>query len=337
MLNISCRSLIHPMAKAFWALLLILFCPFGLCEAQGERQKSLPVEYAPLGALITDVGDFDRQSKHFDATFWLWTLTRNLKDNPIENLSFPNAVEIKESQISTEKTDQGFWVTRKIRGSFRHPWNMSDFPFDGQTLAIQLVAADRNYSRLRFIDDGTASIVDSNLKIPGWDIEGASLYAGKTTYRSSFGDPRIPKDSEVTYAAADVSITLKRTNYAAFWKLTIAAFVAAGLAIPAFFVRLDAQSRLGLLTASVFADVLSMQSASSDLGAVEYVTLVDNIHIVVLIYTFIATVFVLYTHAHHMHLESLQSLKWSGYRVGLTSTLCLILAVTALIWRVWSQ
>jgi len=214
---------------------------------------------------------------------------------------------------------------------------MSDFPFDGQTLAIQLVESGRDYTRLRFIDDGTTSIVDSNLKIPGWEIEGASLYTGKTIYRSSFGDPRIHKDSEVTFASAEVSITLKRTNYAAFWKLTIAAFVAAGLAIPAFFVRLDAQSRLGLLTASVFADVLSMQSASSDLGAVEYVTLVDKIHIVVLIYTFIATVFVLYTHAHPSHHESLRTLKWNGYRVGLTSTLCLVVAVMALIWRAWSQ
>jgi hypothetical protein len=325
------------MARAFWASIFVLWFFWSPSQAQTEGEKKRAIEYAPLGALITDVGDFDRQAKRFDATFWLWTLTANPEDNPIADLSFPNAIEIKESLIHQEKTLQGFWITRKVRGTFRHAWNMSDFPFDGQTLAIQLVVNGRDYARLRFIDDGVTSIVDSNLKIPGWDIEGASLYAGKTTYRSSFGDPRIEKDSEVTYAAADVSITLKRANYAAFWKLTIAAFVAAGLAIPAFFVRLDAQSRLGLLTASVFADVLSMQSASSDLGAVEYVTLVDKIHIMVLVYTFIATVFVLYTHAHHTHHESLRTLKWNGYRVGLMSTFSLVLAIAVLVWSVWSR
>lgn len=325
------------MARLFCFLVFMLGCACIPCQAEILTKQKQMVEYAPLGALITDVGDFDRQAKRFDATFWLWTLTQNPEGNPIEALSFPNAVEIKESQIIREKTERGYWITRKIRGSFRHPWNMSDFPFDGQTLSIQLVEAGRDYTRLRFIDDGVTSIVDSNLEIPGWDIEGASLYAAKTTYRSNFGDPRVHRDSEVTYASADVSITLKRTNYAAFWKLTIAAFVAAGLAIPAFFVRLDSQSRLGLLTASVFADVLSMQSASSDLGAVEYVTLVDKIHIAVLIYTFIATVFVLYTHSHDIRHENIRALKWSGYRVGLTSTLLLVLSIVFLVWSVWSQ
>lgn len=324
------------MAKAFWAYILV-FCYLCIpCQAQSEGQKNQSIEYAPLGALITDVGDFDRQGKSFDATFWLWTLTANPESNPIEDVNFPNSIEIKESVINKEKTPKGFWITRKIRGTFRHAWNMSDFPFDDQTLGIQLVATGRDYSRLRFIDDGITSIVDSNLRLQGWDILGASLYASKMTFRSSFGDPRIEKTSEVTFAAADVSLSLKRANYAAFWKLTIAAFVAAGLVFPAFFIRLDAQTRFGLLAASVFADVLSMQSASSDLGAVEYVTLVDKIHILVLIYTFIATVFVLYTHEHHLYPESSPSIKWNGFRMGLICTLILLMAIAALVWSVWS-
>lgn len=325
------------MDRAYWAFVFVLCCIWIPSQAQSEGKTKGPIEYAPIGALVTDVGDFDRQAKRFDATFWLWTLTANPGSNPIEDLNFPNAIEIKESLIHKEKTPSGFWITRKIRGTFRHAWNMSDFPFDDQTLGIQLVATGRDYSELRFIDDGITSIVDSNLRIPGWDILGASLYASKMTYRSSFGDPRIEKRSEVTFAAADVSLTLKRVNYAAFWKLTVAAFVAAGLVIPAFFIRLDAQTRFGLLAASVFADVLSMQSASSDLGAVEYVTLVDKIHILVLIYTFIATVFVLYTHEHHAYPESLPAIKWNGFRMALISTLVLMIAITALVWSVWSQ
>lgn len=325
------------MVRAFWIFIFFFWFQSSPCQAQKENQKNKLVEYAPLGALITDVGDFDRQGKSFDATFWLWTLSQNPKSNPLESLSFPNAIEIKESVITKEKTLRGFWITRKIRGSFRHGWDMSDFPFDDQTLSIQLVATDHDYSNLRFIDDGVISIVDSNLLIPGWDILGGSLYASKVTYKSNYGDPRIDKTSEVTFAAADVSLSLKRANYAAFWKLTIAAFVAAGLVFPAFFIRLDAQTRFGLLAASVFADVLSMQSASSDLGAVEYVTLVDKIHILVLIYTFITTVFVLYTHEHHLYPDSSPPVRWYGFRVGLICTIILLIAIAALVWTVWSQ
>lgn len=295
------------------------------------------MEYAPLGALITDVGDFDRQGKRFDATLWLWTVTTNPNSNPIEDLNFPNAIEIKESILHKEKTSEGFWITRKIQGTFRHAWDMSDFPFDDQTLEIQVVASRADYSALRFIDDGITSIIDSNMRIQGWDILGASLYAKKMTYSSGFGNPRVEKSAEITFAAADVSLSLKRANYAAFWKLTIAAFVAAGLVIPAFYIRLDAQTRFGLLAASVFADVLSMQSASSDLGAVEYVTLVDKIHILVLIYTFIATVFVLTTHEHHVYPDSLPAIKWNGFRMGLISTSILVAAIVGLVWSVWSK
>ena len=301
-----------------------------------SHEKTRRLEYAPLGALITDVGDFDRQGKKFDATIWLWTLSDPQAANPIEELRFTNAIEIKESLLQKETTDRGLWTRLKIRGSFRHQWDMSDFPFDAQTLDIQIEATERDYSKLRFIDDGVTWIVDSNLAIPAWTIEGASLHAGKISRSSSFGDPRIPKNTEVSFAAADVSITLKRTTYATFWKLTIAAFVAAGLAIPAFFVVLDAQTRLGLLTASVFADVLSMQSASSDLGAVEYVTLVDQIHILVLAYTFIATIYVLYTHAHHVKHGHFNEMKRTGYEVGLITTLALFAAIGFLVWRLWS-
>ena len=325
------------MTRAIWVCIFLLWSHGSLCDAQNQSQKNQPIEYAPLGALITDVGDFDRQGKRFDATFWLWTLTTNPESNPLDGLNFPNAIEIKESVVTRENTPRGYWITRKIRGTFRHAWDMTDFPFDGQTLGIELVATGRDYSRLRFIDDGITSIVDTNLHIQGWEILGASLYASKMTYRSNFGDPRIEKSAEVTFAAADVSVTLKRANYAAFWKLTIAAFVAAGLVIPAFFIRLDAQTRFGLLAASVFADVLSMQSASSDLGAVEYVTLVDKIHILVLIYTFIATVFVLYTHEHHIRPEASPSIKWYGFRMALITTFVLLMGITALVWRVWSQ
>jgi hypothetical protein len=317
-------------------LLLLILLSSGCLTATASPEKSHRIEYAPLGALITDVGDFDRQGKKFDATVWLWTLSDPDESNPIEELRFPNAIEIKESQIQKEKTPKGLWTTLKIRGSFRHQWNMSDFPFDAQTLDIRIESSARDYTQLRFIDDGVTWILDKNLTVPGWDIEGASLHAGKITRASSFGDPRISKNAEVSYAAADVSITLRRTTYAAFWKLTIAAFVAAGLAIPAFFVVLDAQTRLGLLTASVFADVLSMQSASSDLGAVEYVTLVDQIHILVLAYTFIATIYVLYTHAHHVKHGHFNEMKRTGYEVGLITTFALIAAIGFLVWRLWS-
>lgn len=325
------------MARTFWICLFLIYCSFLPVQAQGQSDKNHKVEYAPLGALITDVGDFDRQGKRFDATLWLWTITRNPETNPLEALNFPNAIDIKESILHKEKTPDGFWITRKIRGTFRHAWDMSDFPFDDQTLEIQVVASGPDYSALRFIDDGITSIIDSNLRIRGWDILGASLYAKKMTYLSSFGNPREERGSEITFAAADVSLTLKRANYAAFWKLTIAAFVAAGLVIPAFFIRLDAQTRFGLLAASVFADVLSMQSASSDLGAVEYVTLVDKIHILVLIYTFIATVFVLTTHEHHVYPDSLPAIKWNGFRMGLITTLVLVIAIAGLVWSVWSK
>lgn len=315
-----------------WVWVLSILPAFGEVP---DNQKG--VEHAPMGALIVDVGDFDRQGKHFDATFWLWTLTQRAEENPLEHLSFPNAIEIKESVLNEEKTSKGRWITRKIRGTFRHPWNMSDFPFDNQTLNIRIEVEGRDYSKLRFIDDGVTSIVDPKLVIPGWKIEGAALYADKSNYRSSFGDPRLPKSSEVTYAAADVSLSLKRENDTTFWKLTIAAFVAAGLAIPAFLIQLDTQTRLGLLTASVFADVLSMQSASSDMGAVEYITLVDMIHILVLIYTSIATVFVIYTNAFHSDHELFEVQKRRGYRAGIIATSVLILAMAGYVFRAWSH
>jgi hypothetical protein len=325
---------LYFVALAFFLLGVISYNNLAFALGAASENK---VEYAPLGVLVTDISEFDRQNKKFKATFWLWTVTDNADSNVIKNIEFSNAIEIKESTIQATRTPMGIWITRKVRGLFRHSWDMSRFPFDNQTLNIAIEATDRDYSKLRFITNGLTSVIDHRLSVRGWDVVGAALYSGHRDYRTNFGDPRIAKDSEIAYAKADINITLKRIDYTGFWKLVAAAFAAAGLALASFGLHLDTAPavgpRFGLLAGSVFADVISMRSSSTDLGAGDYNTLVDQIHILVLFYIAVATVIGVYTHWHFQKYSDSAKIKKIGNLAAVISTVALAAVILLQVYR----
>jgi hypothetical protein len=302
-----------------------------------EAASESRIEYAPLGVLVTELSEFDQLNKKFKATFWLWTVTDNADTNIIKNIDFSNAVEIRESTIQMVHTPMGIWITRKVRGTFRHSWDMRRFPFDNQTLNIAIESTGRDYSKLRFITNGLTSVIDHRLSVHGWDVVGAAIYSGHRDYRTNFGDPRIANDSEIAYAKADISITLKRIDSTGFWKLIAAAFAGAGLALTSFCLHLDGAPavgpRFGLLAGSVFADVISMRSASAELGASDYSTLVDQIHIIVLFYIAVATAVGVYTHWHFEKYSDSAKIKKIGNLAAVISTLSLVAAVLLLVYR----
>jgi hypothetical protein len=338
------------LAAALWLLLITAFAPQPAgatpqpvagpvpvsTKARQEGTVVSPQRHvkAPLGAYLTGLGDFDNQKKTFNASFWLWTLTQAGESNILSSMEFPNAVKVESpSEISTP-TPQGIWWTRKIAGTFRHDWDMRRFPFDRQSLHIDLEEADNDTSVVRYAADAANSSIDGQLKIPGWRVRGFRIESGDRTYRSNFGDPRLPPGSPSTYTATRLTVDLERSDRSVFWKLTAGALAAAVMAMVSYGLHVDNGSclspRFGLLAGSVFAAVISMRSAASELGALAYTTLIDQVHLLVLLYILVAVATGVLTWTHYRRHNDVKAIHRACYRVGVVSTLALLGALGVL-------
>ena len=279
------------------AVAQVVDCPDGGSAAPHKAQ---------IGAFITQLADFNVQQKTFSASFWLWTLKRPDERSALDSLEFPNAVNVTiDKPVSEHTAGDVCWVQRKVVGTFRHAWDMRRFPFDRQTLVIAIEETKLDLSRFEYVTDQANSSIDKEftLTIPGWTVHGTTLEPVVKHYSSTFGDPRLPAGSGSAYTRANLSIDLERTDRSAFLKLTAAAFAAAALALFSFFLHVGHSAslspRFSMLAGSVFAAVISLRSASGELGSVAYLTLIDEVHLAVLLYIFVAVVAAVFSWRYH--------------------------------------
>jgi len=250
-------------------------------------------EMVRIGAFLTGLSDLDPSKKSFTASFWLWSISKEEAGSALDRLEFPNAIKIENPNTVTEATTSGIWQQRKIVGSFRHGWDVRRFPFDEQLLRIELEEAENDTQSTVLSADTNNSSFDHDIRLSGWKIQSTRMVNDTKTYRTTFGDPRLPDGSAKKYARVELQILLQRTDRTGFWKLTMGAFAASLIALASFGLRVDHPSalspRFGLLAGSAFAAVISLRSSANELGAAGYGTLIDALHITVLLYIMVAT------------------------------------------------
>ena len=268
--------------------------PTGASVPAGTTPRRLDARQASLGAFLTDLGDLSPTSGSFAARFWLWSVEAQANRNILQTVEFPQALKVEAGAIISTTTPEGRWLQRPIQGVFRHHWDLRNFPFDRQKLHIKMEETELESSELFYAVDSSSSRIDPQITLPGWRIVSTNLVAGTHSYPTRFGDPAASQAHDSAYARAELLILLERTDRTGFLKLTAGAFMAAAMALASYGLKLDNPTalspRLGLLAGCLFTTVISLRTASADLGAMASTTLVDKIHIAVLVYILVATV-----------------------------------------------
>ena len=344
------------MLRRIWQLTLagLLFClllvgPLGqsLHAAASDRATAelLPSqpgagtgkgpELVKVGIFITRLDNFDLEKKSFDATFWLWSLTPNKIDNRLDDIEFTNAEVIQFSNNYSKKIPGGVWSQRKVVGTFHHDWDLRKFPFDHQDLVIKVEESEAYISALVYVPDQPKTVIDADLKIKGWRVVSSQLRAGSKTYMSSFGDPSLPPGSPTAFSNFDVTVRLVRANYTAFWKFTAGAWVAAAIALASYAFHVDKgqtmSPRFALLSGAVFAAIISLRTESTELGTISYNTLVDQIHLVTLLYVIVATFAGVYTWSLYRRHQDSKSIQKLGRSVAFVSTFVMVVVIVCLV------
>lgn len=306
-------------------------------------QITIPVQAAtitkkqqpPIGIFVDSIGDFNIPNGSFSASFWLWSVIEPGARNPLDSMEFLNVAKIDTISTLSIPTSKGIWVQKKVSGIFRHNWDMRNFPYDTQKLKITLEESADDINSFSYQPDIANSSIDQDIQFNGWKIKKFTLNASDKHYISNFGNPTLPAGASSAYSRLEIVIELQRTDVTGFFKMIAGALASAGLCLVSYFLYgqdiYSVSPRFGLQGASIFAVILSLRSNSGDLGSMAYLTLVDCIHLAVLVYILVATATAIYTWWQLQRNGNSLALRRTGWQIALVSTLGLFTCILALI------
>ena len=229
-----------------------------------------------VGAYLNDITGFDLKEGRFKADLYVWV--KWLGDSTLPEISFANGeIDLRE-ELSRER--EGDWnsVKWRVQGTFRGTFPLQSFPFDHQTLKIQIdLPAEYGF----LMPDLAGSGMAEEFSITGWDYD--PLFKAEVapiTYISDFGSVAhegIP--FEVNTVSLVVDLHRPKTGVIAkyiFPLLIIVAISIASLILPA--EKVDARTGLGVN--ALIACVAFQFAISSSIPDVSYLVVADRLFII---------------------------------------------------------
>jgi hypothetical protein len=206
---------------------------------------------------------------------------------PLETIDFPTATtSLDPDKVqSIERSPNAYYQYRRVKGTFRHDWDMRRYPFDRHRLVIPLDETHLGASVVVFEPDLAASFVTPTIRagLDDWEVSDLVLRASITEEVSTYG---LPDAQDARYARLEAAVDLKRMQLLAFLKLTFGVFAAALIALLSFFFdprnKDTFSSVLSLLVGVLFAVLVNLRATDATIGDITRLTLVAEIHFVAL-------------------------------------------------------
>ena len=215
--------------------------------------QSMHRDTCKVGVFVSSLYDLDYLHQSFSVDFWLWTLADTGQNHSLENLEFPNAKVVNFSHVSVDRRHSVSWCSEQCRATVRHQWNTLDFPFDAQTLHLDIEEADKTSHELELDVDENNTKLSEWISLNGWSISPLKARPITRTYASTYGDPDLKGSS--SYSAIELEIRLKRNGIGLFFKLFSGVYIAFAIAMMVFFFQPTSEVRYSLAVGALFAAV----------------------------------------------------------------------------------
>lgn len=255
--------------RKFLVLVLLVFT--------GQHAMASPLrDTVRVGLFVENLYDLNFTEQSFKSDYWIWFNYKN------DSISLPGNIEIiKNKNIFNEfeikgKLKELTWSERKIKAELVKNWNITNYPFDRQTLVIETEIIDKDTNALCVLLDTTKCGIDKNLMISDWKIEKIRFRKKVNQYETDFGDPT---QTINTFYSVIIEADIKRDVVSLFFKLFIGVFIAAAIALSSLFIKpKHSDPRYGLPVGSLFAAVGNKYIVDSIIPQTSSITLVDKIH-----------------------------------------------------------
>ncbi len=274
-----------------------------------QPAKKKVAEVVLTGIYLIDLWRLDVGRGLFDADFYVWFSWKGERFNP-SGVEFMNAERIWQFR-EQERVVMGdkMYATFRVSGTFKGYFQLQSYPFDTQSLEIQIEDQVLEMEDLVFVPDskmydGTPRDLDLSarerqLNLPGWRVVEVKQTLDTHTYHTDWGAP-IPTGKESRYSRYSFVVKVKRLVYPYLLKFLLPLALIVLISFLVFFIDDDqfgVQCVIGLL--AMLAAVIFHGTQSSQLPDIGYLVLVDKFFI--LSYTIIFLTLGQTVIAHNLH------------------------------------
>ena len=308
------RRLRHFPVVAIRVLLVFvaaLAIPLGLTASVGAAPDPSPVpgpgpDKVTVGAFINDLQDIDLVSENFTVDFYLWMRWSNPEIDPSLTLESMNSEGTHNTTSSStggvvgkpiyekplDMPDGTRYQALRFQGVFSRKMNLANYPFDTQVLEMVFEDQRSNVTQLEFVPDSppvTKNLGDS-MTIPGYEVGNPILIVVPHTYPTNFGD--ISADADVPYSRIIIALPVTRDVLPYLVKLVLPIFIV--ILITSLIYLLPArleEARTGIGVTAMLTIVALQWTTDASLPSVQYLTMLDLVDIVSMVYILGAMVY----------------------------------------------
>lgn len=200
-------------------------------------------------------------------------------------------------------------------------FNVRDFPFDKQSLVIEVEDATNLRDQILYEPDIESSGFIKNMALQGWKYKEMSITENPTVFDTTFGDPRTKlKDS--VYSRIDYRLYIDRPVIGLFTKTILPIIIVILITFASFLIKpgyLDA--RLCLTITALLTAVALQFTSSSTLPEVGYIVSIDQIYI--LSYLIILATTIISVISSRLYDEEKQKLAVKIDKIGFYLLFCI--------------
>ncbi len=206
-----------------------------------------------LGIYMMGITKLDFVKKTYKVSAYVWWLHQISNYKPENSVEIINAEHYDYDKPVTDKVGDYIRVQTHIHGTIDNDWDLSNYPFDRQTIHIKFEDSLFDETGLRFEPDLANSGVHPGLKIDGWQVSNFKMSLNAHRYHTNFGNPATQESS---FSQVDVSLDLKREGWSIFISSFIGFFVGFLLTIGGYFISIENLiARNNLLIGSIFSTI----------------------------------------------------------------------------------
>ncbi len=264
--------------------LLALLRPGAAAAKESTARKPVPVT---VGIYLTDIYDVDIKKGTYTADFYIWFLWSG-KGNP-RNFEVVNGHVVFKHEESASRAAGMEYVSFRCRASIHGSFDLTDYPWDRQTLAILIEDEDLDASELVYIADADNSKVSADLNIGKRTLGTLRIAAADYVYPTTFGNPVRSADKVSVYSRVTVELPADHKGARIFIKTFLALFISVAVAFLTFIIRpCDLPPRFSMGISGMFGAVASLIVVSNAIDDCPYLTLAEKIHYAGMIFIFLS-------------------------------------------------
>jgi hypothetical protein len=263
---------------------LVLLLPESIPAKEVPSGKPVPVT---VGIYLTDIYDVEIKKGTYTTDFYIW-FSWSGKVNP-RNFEIVNGHLTFKHLESVVRAYGVEYVSYRCRAVLHGSFDLSDYPWDRQTLSIQIEDEDLDMNNLTYIADTKNSKVNPVLNIGHRTIGNHRISASEFLYDTTFGHPARAEHDGARYSRIIMELPADHKGARIFVKTFLALFISVALAFLTFLIRpCDLPPRFSMGISGMFGAVASLVVISNVLDDSPFLTFAEKIHYIGMFFVFLS-------------------------------------------------